>query len=69
MTGPALRTPLNDSLSECDFLSLHVPLIPDTAGMIGARELTLMKPSAVVINTARGGVLDEQGIFPVPRGT
>ena len=53
--------PLDDLLSKSDFLSLHVPLTLETHGMIGARELALMKPSAVVVNAARGGVVDEQG--------
>ncbi len=49
---------LDELLSQSDFVSLHVPLSDQTRGMIGARELSLMKPSAFLINTARGGLLD-----------
>lgn len=42
-----------------DFVTLHVPLIPKTKHMVGRRELDLMKPTAVLINTSRGGVVDE----------
>lgn len=49
-------------LRESDFLSLHVPLTPETHHLIGARELTLMKPSAFLINTARGKVVDEEAL-------
>lgn len=57
------RIALEDLLSKSDFVSLHVPLTPETDGMIGTRELALMKPSAVVVNSARGGVVDERGKF------
>ncbi|MDX6664820.1 MAG: glyoxylate reductase [Solirubrobacteraceae bacterium] len=46
-------------LPQADAVSLHVPLTPDTAGLIGERELRAMRPHAVLINTARGGVLDQ----------
>ena len=49
-------------LRESNFLSLHVPLTPETHHVIGARELTLMKPSAFLINTARGQVVDEEAL-------
>lgn len=45
-------------LAEADVLSLHCPLTPETRGLIGERELALMKPDAVLINTARGAVVD-----------
>ena len=48
---------------EADYLSLHVPLLPETRHLIGARELALMKPSAILINTARGPVLDTQALL------
>mgnify|MGYP000235856869 CR=1 FL=1 len=51
--------PLDELLAQSDFISLHVPLTPDTRHLIGARELSLMKPSAFLINTARGPVVDE----------
>lgn len=49
-------------LRKSDFLSLHVPLTPETHHLIGARELSLMKPSAFLINTARGKVVDEAAL-------
>lgn len=52
---------LDELLSKSDFLSLHIPLTADTADLIAERELALMKPSAVVINAARGGIVNEKG--------
>ena len=49
-------------LGESDFLSLHVPLTPETHHLITARELRLMKPSAFLINTARGQIVDEEAL-------
>jgi glycerate dehydrogenase len=43
-------------------LSLHCPLSPATTGLIGARQLELMKPDAVLINTARGALIDSQAL-------
>lgn len=52
-------TPLDQVLREADIVSLHAPLTPATRNLIGARELGLMKKSALLINTARGGLVDE----------
>lgn len=49
---------LATALRESDFVSLHVPMTADTRHLIGRRELKLMKPTAILINTARGGVVD-----------
>lgn len=49
-------------LRQSDFLSLHVPLTPETHHSIGAPELALMKPSAFVINAARGPIIDEEAL-------
>ena len=49
-------------LREADFLSLHVPLTPETTHLIGAHELALMKPTAILINAARGQAVDEAAL-------
>ena len=49
-------------LRESDIITLHVPLTPDTRNMIGASELKKMKRSAILINTARGGLVDEAAL-------
>ena len=49
-------------LRQCDVLSLHCPLTPETRGLIGARELEKMKPTAILINTARGGLVDSAAL-------
>jgi glyoxylate reductase len=54
--------PLDQLLAESDFVSLHPPLRPDTRHMIGVRELELMKPTAFLINTARGPIVDEKAL-------
>ena len=50
-------------LREADFVTLHMPYSPENHHMIGERELALMKPSAVLINAARGGIVDEAALF------
>ncbi|MCH8815785.1 MAG: D-2-hydroxyacid dehydrogenase [Chloroflexi bacterium] len=50
-------------LRESDYVVLGTPLTPETRGMIGAKELALMKPTAVIINIARGAVIDEQALI------
>jgi len=53
---------LDTLLRSSDFVTMHVPLTPQTKGMIGRREFGLMKPSAVLINTSRGEVVDEDAL-------
>jgi glyoxylate reductase len=53
---------LDDLLARVDFVSLHVPLYDETRGLIDARRLALMKPTAVLVNTARGPVVDEEAL-------
>jgi glycerate dehydrogenase len=53
------RIPLPALLPQVDILTLHCPLTPETRGLIGAWELALMRRDAVLINTARGGIVDE----------
>ncbi len=59
--GVEWRT-LPELLGESDFVSLHVALTPETRGLIGARELSLMKADAVLVNTARGAVVDQAAL-------
>jgi phosphoglycerate dehydrogenase-like enzyme len=54
---------LDELLSQSDFVSIHCPLSEQTRSLIGPRELGLMKPSAYLINTARGGIVDEDALF------
>ncbi|HSS43364.1 MAG TPA: D-glycerate dehydrogenase [Solirubrobacterales bacterium] len=58
----AERMPLERLLAEADVLSLHCPLTPETLHLIGAAELAAMKPSAVLVNTARGPIVDEAAL-------
>lgn len=59
--------PLDDLLRQSDFVSLTVALNDDTRKLIGPRELSLMKPGAVLINTARGGVVDQAALVEALR--
>jgi glyoxylate reductase len=54
--------PLDELLERADFVSLHVPLSPETHHLIGEAELARMKPTAVLINTARGPIVDEAAL-------
>ena len=54
---------MHSVLPEIDAISVHTPLNHDTRGMIGAKELALMKPTAFVVNTARGGVVAEEALL------
>jgi D-3-phosphoglycerate dehydrogenase len=58
---------LDDLLRNSDYISVHAPLSAATDGMIGARELALMKPNAYIVNTARGGVIDEDALVEALR--
>jgi glyoxylate reductase len=55
-------TPLGELLERSDFVSLHVPLSEETHHLIGAAELARMKPTAVLVNTARGPIVDEAAL-------
>lgn len=58
---------LDRLLAESDFVSLHLPLTPETWHILDARRLALLKPSAVLVNTARGGLLDETALIDALR--
>ena len=54
-------------LRESDFVSLHVPLLPETTHLIGAKQLSMMKQTAVLVNTSRGPVIDEKALVAALR--
>ncbi len=58
----ATRVPLDALLARADFVSLHCPLADATRHLVGARELAAMKPGAILVNTARGAVVDEAAL-------
>jgi phosphoglycerate dehydrogenase-like enzyme len=58
----ARRVGLDELLREADIVSLHVPALPETSGMINRQTLGLMKKNAVLINTSRGGAIDEDAL-------
>lgn len=59
------RLSLDDLLARCDLVTLHVPLLPATRGLLGERELRLMPRGALLVNAARGGVVDEKALAQV----
>jgi glyoxylate reductase len=59
----ATRVSIARLLRESDFVSLHVPLTPETKHLIGAEEVASMKPGAILINTARGAVVDQRALY------
>jgi len=66
--APDVQTDLSAVLRAADVLTVHVPLRPETRGLIGEAELRQLRPSAVLINTARGGVVDETALTKALRG-
>ncbi len=58
---------LDDVLRESDFVSLHVPLTPTTSNLIDAERLALMRPTAILINSSRGGIVDEGALVQALR--
>jgi glyoxylate reductase len=61
--GAEMRCSLDDLLAEADFVSLHVPLASGTHHLIGATALAKMKPTAVLVNTSRGPVVDSDALY------
>lgn len=60
--GVSLRDSLEEVLRESDFVSLHLPLTPESRGLISKKELALLKPTSFLINAARGGIVDEAAL-------
>ena len=54
---------LDDLLAESDFMSVHLPKTPETVGLIGEAQLAKVKPNLVLVNAARGGIVDEQALY------
>jgi D-3-phosphoglycerate dehydrogenase len=54
---------LEELVAESDFLTIHMPKTPETTGMIGAEQFRAMKPTAYVVNVARGGLIDEEALL------
>jgi D-3-phosphoglycerate dehydrogenase / 2-oxoglutarate reductase len=61
--GIEIVTDLNDIFRRSDYITLHVPVTDQTRGMVNAQRLALMKPTARIINVARGAVIDENAIY------
>ena len=63
-TAPAFEmvSSLDKLLAASDFVSIHSPLTAETKGMIGTRELRLMRPTSILVNTSRGGIVDEMAL-------
>jgi D-3-phosphoglycerate dehydrogenase len=60
--GVTLLT-LEELLAQSDFVTIHMPKTPETAGMIGTEQFALMKPTAFIVNVARGGLIDEKALY------
>lgn len=66
----ATLAPLDEVLAEADFITIHLPKTPETAGLIDADRLASMKPGVRIVNTARGGIIDEKALaVAVSEGT
>ncbi len=63
----AERIELDEGLARADVVSIHTPLTPETRGMMNAARLALLKPTAILINSARGPIVDEAALVEVLR--
>ncbi|EME50410.1 hypothetical protein DOTSEDRAFT_69065 [Dothistroma septosporum NZE10] len=63
-----LASSMDELFEQADFLTIHTPMIASTKGMIGLSELSKMKPTARVLNVARGGIIDEQSLYEALEG-
>ncbi|MFW9981735.1 MAG: hydroxyacid dehydrogenase [Candidatus Thorarchaeota archaeon] len=59
----AKRVNFEDLIKNSDYITVHVPLVPQTKGMLGKKEFAMMKKTAFLVNTARGGVVDEKALL------
>jgi D-3-phosphoglycerate dehydrogenase len=64
----AEKVSLEELLARSDFVSVNLPMLPSTKGILGAREFRLMKPTAYVINLARGPIWDEKALYSALKG-
>ena len=64
---PSGRVPLRELFQQADVITLHCPLTPQTKGLINAETLSLMKPTALLVNTARGALVDETALIQALR--
>jgi D-3-phosphoglycerate dehydrogenase len=58
---------LEELMAEADFITVHLPRTPETVGLIGAEQLALARPNLVLVNAARGGIVDEQALYDALR--
>ena len=61
----AVKQSLEEVLSQCDYISINLPMLPATKGLINEREFKMMKPTAYIINLARGPIWDEKALYNV----
>jgi D-3-phosphoglycerate dehydrogenase len=61
----ARKAGLDELLSKSDFVSINLPMLPETKGLVGEREFGLLKPTAYIINLARGPIWDEKALYRV----
>ena len=62
LDGITLYKDIKDVFRLADYISIHIPLTPETKGLVGGELLSLMKPAAYIVNTARGGIIDEAAL-------
>ena len=65
--GVTVVSSLDELLASADFISIHVPLSPETKNMIGAKELAKCKDGVIIVNCARGGIVDEDALYDALR--
>jgi phosphoglycerate dehydrogenase-like enzyme len=66
--GARLASSVDEIMSTSDYVSIHIPGNPKTRGMIGRREIGLMKPTAFIVNTSRGPIIDEDALVEALEG-